>query len=183
MGFIFVKETKMFNFKTFHPNCQSKFFIALGVLDEIDSNEKMDELKASFTIKSQTLNYDDFSQLFSINPYLNGREKGYIFSINAFGFMKNPTFAFSEQRNSDSIVVYTNLVNVMEHIAKEGKITNEEVEKLTLKVAPDTGYPFEDDDEKSYYGAKTFSFGDYDGAATYIIETLITLFKAVDKVS
>ena len=82
----------------------------------------------------------------SIEAYQNGREQGYSIVIYNTGFF-NKMIAFSENRNSDDIVVYVG------------------------------EYSFQSISDKAYNNAKYFKWDDIIGAANYIVEQIIDFNK------
>ena len=91
-------------------------------------------LQVAFTVLScveQQLNSDDDVSLFHVECYANGREHG--FAIKGYGVVKGGFgVAFSENRNSDSIVVYVGKYN---DFGMAGNVPSEDVYRASKHFA------------------------------------------------
>ncbi len=83
----------------------------------------------------------------SVEAYSNGREQGYHINVREKGGFRG--VSFSENRNSDSIVIY--FANECTDFSMQGNVP----------------------DEKVYRNATYMNPGDYDGAARFIIDFLL----------
>jgi len=107
---------------------------AQKVLDEIAKNANL-LLNLAEDLEVVKV-YDDgsISTLFRVQAYSNGREQGYHLSCallnsgSAFG-LNSLGFSFSENRNSDSVVVYTNANLPKELFDMGGNIPSEIIYK------------------------------------------------------
>lgn len=128
-----------------------------GVLHQITENLQ----GSAFSIDKRGDSYSDFITEFSVDAYKNGRENGYF--IHAYfrtidGESLDGRFqcAFSENRNSDSIVVYVAQGKDAEHYADEIS-------------------------DAMYEDRKMFGYAEYDKAATYILKELGKQIKTAVK--